>query len=148
MLACIQRVVRASVVVDGQTVGEIGKGLLVLLGVAAADADADLHWMVDKVIGLRIFNDETGKMNRALDDVGGQLLVVSQFTLLGDCRKGRRPSFIAAAPPEQAERMYDEFVARARGQGVVVASGRFRAHMDVQLVNDGPVTLLIDSAAR
>ena len=148
MIACVQRVSSASVVVDGETVGAIGRGLLVLLGVAADDAEADLRWLVDKVVGLRIFNDAEGKMNCGLADVGGELLVVSQFTLLGDCRKGRRPSFIAAAPPEQAERMYNEFVARARSQGVTVATGRFRTHMDVQLVNDGPVTLVIDSTAK
>ncbi|MCA9237160.1 MAG: D-tyrosyl-tRNA(Tyr) deacylase [Planctomycetales bacterium] len=148
MIACVQRVSSASVVVDGETVGSIGRGLLVLLGVAADDAEADLRWLVDKVVGLRIFNDAEGKMNCGLADVGGELLVVSQFTLLGDCRKGRRPSFIAAAPPEQAERMYNEFVARARSQGVTVATGRFRTHMDVQLVNDGPVTLVIDSTAK
>jgi D-tyrosyl-tRNA(Tyr) deacylase len=146
MKACIQRVSSANVVVAGETVGEIGRGLLVLLGVAAEDNDEDLRWMVDKVVGLRIFNDADGKMNLALSDVGGELLVVSQFTLLGDCRKGRRPSFIAAAPPEKAERMYEEFVAAARQLGVRVATGRFRAHMEVELVNDGPVTLVIDSA--
>jgi D-tyrosyl-tRNA(Tyr) deacylase len=148
MRACVQRVSSARVVVDDETVGEIGRGLLVLLGVAATDADTDLRWMVDKVVGLRIFDDADGKMNLALADVGGELLVVSQFTLLGDCRKGRRPSFIAAAPPEQAERVYEQFVEAARRQGVRVASGRFRTHMRVELVNDGPVTLVIDSAER
>jgi D-tyrosyl-tRNA(Tyr) deacylase len=148
MRACVQRVSSARVVVDGETVGEIGRGLLVLLGVAVTDDDADLRWLVDKVIGLRVFNDDEGKMNLALADVGGALLVVSQFTLLGDCRKGRRPSFIAAAPPEQAERVYEQFVAAARAAGVPVATGKFRTHMDVELVNDGPVTLVIDSAER
>jgi D-tyrosyl-tRNA(Tyr) deacylase len=148
MRACIQRVSFARVVVDGETVGEIGRGLLVLLGVAAADAEADVRWMIDKVIGLRIFDDADGKMNLALADVNGELLVVSQFTLLGDCRRGRRPSFIAAAPPEQAEQAYEQFVAAAREQGVRVATGRFRAHMNVEFVNDGPVTLVIDSAER
>ncbi len=146
MRACIQRVSSARVIVDGETVGEIGRGLLVLLGVAAADGDDDLRWLVDKVVGLRIFEDGDGKMNLALADVGGELLVVSQFTLLGDCRKGRRPSFIAAAPPDQAERVYEQFVAAARAQGVRVATGRFRTHMLVELVNDGPVTLVVDSA--
>jgi D-tyrosyl-tRNA(Tyr) deacylase len=136
------------VIVTGETVGEIGRGLLVLLGVAGEDNDDDLRWMVEKIIGLRIFNDPDGKMNLALSDVGGELLVVSQFTLFGDCRKGRRPSFIAAAPPEKAERMYEEFAAAARQLGVRVATGRFRAHMEVELVNDGPVTLVIDSADR
>jgi D-aminoacyl-tRNA deacylase len=148
MKACVQRVSSARVVVDGETVGQIGRGLLVLLGVATKDGDEDLRWLVDKVVGLRIFEDADGKMNLGLADVGGELLVVSQFTLLGDCRKGRRPSFIAAAPPEQAERVYERFVAAARSQGVRVATGRFRTHMHVELVNDGPVTLVIDSAER
>ena len=148
MRACVQRVSSARVIVDGAIVGEIGRGLLVLLGVAGSDGDDDLRWLVDKVVGLRIFEDADGKMNLALADVGGGLLVVSQFTLLGDCRKGRRPGFIAAAPPEQAERIYEEFVAAARAQGVSVATGRFRTHMQVELVNDGPVTLVLDSAER
>lgn len=148
MKACIQRVSSARVRVAGETVGEIGHGLLVLLGVAAGDGPAELRWMVDKVLGLRIFDDGEGKMNLGLTDVGGELLVVSQFTLLGDCRKGRRPSFIGAAPPEMAERMYDEFVAAARAAGVTTATGRFRTNMEVELVNDGPVTILIDSAER
>jgi D-tyrosyl-tRNA(Tyr) deacylase len=148
MRACIQRVSTARVIVDGETVGAIGRGFLVLLGVAADDGDDDLAWLVDKVVGLRVFDDADGKMNLALADVAGELLVVSQFTLLGDCRKGRRPSFIAAAPPETAERVYDQFVAAARSSGVRVATGRFRAHMAVELVNDGPVTLVIDSADR
>ena len=148
MRACIQRVSSARVVVDGASVGEISRGLLVLLGVAADDGDAELRWMVDKVVGLRIFDDGEGKMNLALSDVGGALLVVSQFTLLGDCRKGRRPSFIRAAPPEKAEQMYDQFVEGARQLGVRVATGRFRTYMQVELVNDGPVTILIDSAER
>jgi D-tyrosyl-tRNA(Tyr) deacylase len=148
MKACIQRVSSARVRVEGETVGEIGRGFLVLLGVAAGDGPAELRWMVDKVVGLRVFDDGEGKMNLALADVGGELLVVSQFTLLGDCRKGRRPSFIDAAPPEMAERMYEEFVAAARAAGIRVATGKFRTHMEVELVNDGPVTLLIDSADR
>ncbi len=119
-----------------------------LLGVAGGDGDSELRWMVDKVVGLRVFDDADGKMNLALGDVDGELLVVSQFTLLGDCRKGRRPSFIAAAPPEQAEQFYEQFVAGARQLGVRVATGRFRMHMHVELVNDGPVTILIDSADR
>jgi D-tyrosyl-tRNA(Tyr) deacylase len=148
MKACIQRVSSARVRVEGETVGEIGRGFLVLLGVAAGDGPAELRWMVDKVVGLRVFDDGEGKMNLALADVGGELLVVSQFTLLGDCRKGRRPSFIDAAPPEMAERMYEEFVAAARTAGIRVATGKFRTHMEVELVNDGPVTLLLDSANR
>jgi len=148
MRACVQRVSSARVRVEGETVGEIGRGFLVLLGVAAEDGPAELRWMVDKVVGLRIFEDGDGKMNLALADVDGELLVVSQFTLLGDCRKGRRPSFIDAAPPEIAERMYEEFVAAARAAEIRVATGKFRTHMEVELVNDGPVTLLIDSADR
>ena len=148
MRACVQRVSSARVRVEGETVGEIGRGFLVLLGVAAGDGPAELRWMVDKVVGLRVFDDGEGKMNLALADVGGELLVVSQFTLLGDCRKGRRPSFIDAAPPEIAERMYEEFVAAARAAGIRVATGRFRTHMEVELVNDGPVTLLLDSTDR
>ena len=148
MKACIQRVSSARVRVEGETVGEIGRGLLVLLGVAVGDGPAELRWMADKVLGLRIFDDADGKMNLALADVAGELLVVSQFTLLGDCRKGRRPSFIGAAAPEIAERMYEEFVAATREAGVRVATGRFRTHMEVELVNDGPVTILIDSAER
>jgi D-tyrosyl-tRNA(Tyr) deacylase len=148
MRACVQRVSSARVRVEGETVGEIGRGFLVLLGVAAEDGPAELRWMVDKVVGLRIFEDGDGKMNLALADVDGELLVVSQFTLLGDCRKGRRPSFIDAAPPEIAERMYEEFVAAARAAEIRVATGKFRTHMEVELVNDGPVTLLLDSADR
>ena len=148
MRACIQRVSSARVRVEGETVGEIGRGFLVLLGVAAGDGPAELRWMVDKVVGLRVFDDADGKMNLGLADVGGELLVVSQFTLLGDCRKGRRPSFIGAASPEIAEQMYEEFVAAARAAGIRVATGKFRTHMEVALVNDGPVTLLLDSADR
>ena len=148
MRACIQRVSSARVTVGGRTVGEIGRGLLVLLGVAAADEDADVRWTVDKVVGLRVFDDGEGKMNLALAEVSGALLVVSQFTLLGDCRKGRRPSFIAAAAPEVAERRYEQFVEAARGAGAQVATGQFRTHMRIELVNDGPVTILLDSADR
>jgi len=136
---------RAQVDVDGQTVGQIDRGLLVLLGVAADDTDDDARQTAEKVAGLRIFEDAEGKMNLALADVGGAMLVVSQFTLLGDCRKGRRPSFVAAAPPELAERLYEVFVAAVSAMGIKVATGRFRQHMDVSLVNDGRVTLLVDS---
>ncbi len=147
MRACIQRVSQARVVVDGEITGEVGPGLLVLLGVAQRDTDAELTWLADKIVGLRIFEDDQGKMNRSLAEVGGEMLVVSQFTLYGDCRKGRRPSFIAAAPPEQAEQMYDQFVEHVSRQGVPVATGRFRAHMQVELTNDGPVTIWIDTEA-
>lgn len=148
MRACVQRVTSARVVVDGETVGQIECGLLVLLGVATADGAEDVRWLADRVVGLRVFNDADGKMNLSLAEIGGELLVVSQFTLLGDCRKGRRPSFVEAAPPELAERLYGEFVERARSLGLRVATGQFRTHMEVQLVNDGPVTLVIDSKQR
>jgi D-tyrosyl-tRNA(Tyr) deacylase len=147
MRACIQRVCQAQVTVAGEVVGQIDHGLVVLLGVAVNDSPTQLEWLVDKVLGLRIFDDADGKMNLALADVQGALLVVSQFTLLGDCRKGRRPSFIGAAPPEEAEHLYEQFVHLARGRGVHVATGRFRAAMQVSLVNDGPVTLVIDTPA-
>ncbi len=145
MRACIQRVSKCRVIVEGESVGQIGVGLLVLLGVAQGDTEDDLRWLADKIGGLRIFEDEQGKMNLALADVQGAMLVVSQFTLLGDCRKGRRPSFIAAAPPELAERMYEQFIQHVRAQGIPVETGQFQTHMNVELVNDGPVTLWIDS---
>lgn len=148
MRACIQRVHEARVTVDGCVTGQIGRGLVVLLGVAADDGGADVEWLVDKIVSLRIFEDVAGKMNRSLVEVGGALLVVSQFTLFGDCRKGRRPSFTEAAPPELAERLYEQFVARVRALEVEVATGVFRAHMDVALVNDGPVTLWMDTSDR
>ncbi len=145
MRAVVQRVASASVVVDGEVVGQIERGLLVLLGVGTDDADVDAVALAEKITGLRVFEDEAGKMNLALNDVNGQMLVVSQFTLFGDCRKGRRPSFVEAARPEKAELLYETFVAEIRGQGVHVETGRFQTHMDVSLVNDGPVTLLLDS---
>jgi D-tyrosyl-tRNA(Tyr) deacylase len=145
MRAVLQRVARASVAVDGQCVGQIGPGWLVLLGVARGDTDADADRLADKVIGLRAFDDDQGKMNRSLAEVGGGLLVISQFTLLGDCRAGRRPSFVEAAEPVEAERLYRRFATRAAAAGLTVATGVFRARMQVELVNDGPVTLLLDS---
>lgn len=145
MLACIQRVSRARVTVGGEACGQIGAGLVVLLGVAEGDVEDDARLLAEKSAHLRIFEDEQGKMNLALSDVGGAMLVVSQFTLLGDCRKGRRPSFTDAAPPETAEALYEVFVRRVADQGVEVATGRFRQHMQVELVNDGPVTILLDS---
>lgn len=145
MRAVVQRVSRASVTVEGEIVGAIGKGFVVLLGVTHDDSEADAAYLAEKILGLRIFEDDAGKMNLALGDVQGECLVVSQFTLYGDCRKGRRPSFVAAAGPEQAERLYESFVGCLREKGIGVATGRFRAHMDVELVNDGPVTLLLDS---
>lgn len=146
MRACIQRVSEASVTVDGEVTGRIGRGLLVLLGVGTGDGTVEVEWLCEKLAGLRIFNDDAGKMNRSLVDVGGAMLVVSQFTLFGDARKGRRPSFTDAAPPELAERLYDDFVVRVRALGIEVATGVFRAQMDVALVNDGPVTLWFDTA--
>jgi D-tyrosyl-tRNA(Tyr) deacylase len=143
--AVVQRVTRASVTVDGEIVGRIDNGLLVLLGVAEADAQDDVIYLAGKIVGLRIFSDDQGKMNRSLLEVGGRMLVVSQFTLLGDCRKGRRPSFIEAARPERAVELYRGFVAEVQGQGIEVATGRFQEHMDVELVNDGPVTLILDT---
>ena len=145
MRAVIQRVSRASVTVDGEVVGEIGAGLLVLLGVEQGDTQDDVVWMANKVVGLRVFEDAEGKMNLDVGEVGGAVLAVSQFTLLGDCRKGRRPSFISAAAPEKAEEYYEKFIERARAAGVTVASGKFRADMQIELVNDGPVTLWVDS---
>ena len=148
MRAVIQRVSRASVTVDGEVVGEIGAGLLVLLGVEQGDTQDDVVWMANKVVGLRVFEDAEGKMNLDVGDVDGAILAVSQFTLLGDCRKGRRPSFVAAARPEQANELYRSFVAEVTGQGLEVQEGRFQQHMDVELVNDGPVTLQVDSRIR
>jgi D-tyrosyl-tRNA(Tyr) deacylase len=137
---------RADVTVDGEVTGRIDRGLVVLLGVAAQDGTAEVDWLAEKIVGLRIFEDEAGKMNRSLAEAGGAMLVVSQFTLYGDCRKGRRPSFTAAGPPELAERLYTAFVERVRSLGIDVATGRFREHMQVSLVNHGPVTLWIDTA--
>ena len=145
MRAVVQRVSRADVTVDGETVGQIGPGCLVRLGVAADDQRDDVIATATKIVGLRVFEDDAGKMNRSLADVGGAMLVVSQFTLLGDCRTGRRPSFVAAAPPERANALYQEFIAEVRGQGITVETGKFQADMKVSLTNDGPVTLLIDS---
>ena len=145
MRALIQRVSRASVTVDGQAVGAIGRGFLVLLGVTHNDGRAEAGWLARKIAGLRIFEDEAGKMNLGLADVGGAVLVVSQFTLYGEARKGRRPDFLQAAPPEIAEPLIEYFVAQLRDQGLTVATGRFRAMMDVELVNEGPVTLWLDT---
>ena len=141
----LQRVSRASVVVDGEVIGAIEHGLLVLLGVAPEDTDADGRWLADKIVNLRIFPDDADKMNRSVADVGGSVLVVSQFTLHGDCKKGRRPSFIGAAAPEIAIPRYEAFVNAVRALGVTVATGRFGATMRVELVNEGPVTLILDT---
>ena len=145
MRAVVQRVLQSSVTVGQEVVGEIGAGLLVLLGVARDDEQKDADFLADKIVNLRIFEDHAGKMNRSLLDTCGELLVVSQFTLFGDCRKGRRPSFIKAAPPEIANRLYEYFAEQVRQKGVGVATGRFRAVMAVRLVNDGPVTLILES---
>jgi D-tyrosyl-tRNA(Tyr) deacylase len=146
MRAVIQRVTAARVTVGGEVVGAIGPGLLVLLGVAPSDGPDEVRWLADKVVGLRVFRDDADKMNRGVADVGGGVLVVSQFTLYGDCRKGRRPSFIGAAPPEQAEQLYEAFVEAVKALGVPTATGRFGAMMQVELTNDGPVTLILDTA--
>jgi D-tyrosyl-tRNA(Tyr) deacylase len=148
MRAVLQRVTQARVDVDNATVGSIGAGLLVLLGVARTDTTADADYLLDKILGLRIFPDDAGKMNRNVQDAGGALLVVSQFTLYADCRKGRRPSFDPAAPPEQAQSLYNYFVASARRGPVPIETGVFQASMEVHLVNSGPVTILLDSAER
>jgi D-aminoacyl-tRNA deacylase len=145
MRAVLQRVTRASVEVEGVVVGQIGRGWLVLLGVARGDLDEDADRLAEKVAGLRAFNDDAGKMNLEVAQVGGSVLVVSQFTLLGDCRAGRRPSFIEAAEPAEAERLYLRFADRIRVLGLAVETGTFRADMWVELINDGPVTLLLDS---
>jgi len=145
MRAVVQRVSSARVKVAGEIVGEIGPGFLVLLGVGKDDTDQDADWLAEKISGLRVFEDSEGKLNLSLADVRGSVLVVSQFTLYADCRKGRRPGFEAAAPPELAERLYEHFVARLKEKNLPVATGRFQAMMEVELVNQGPVTLLLDS---
>jgi D-tyrosyl-tRNA(Tyr) deacylase len=145
MKAVVQRVSESSVTIDNEVAGKIGAGLLVLLGVAVEDTEKEADYLAEKIINLRIFSDENGKMNLSLRDVGGEMLVVSQFTLLGDCRKGRRPSFIAAAGPEMGNALYAYFVDYMRQKGITVATGRFGAMMDVSLVNDGPVTLILES---
>jgi len=146
MRAVLQRAAEARVVVGEEPVAEIGRGLVVLLGVGEGDTESDAHWLADKIAGLRIFDDAEGKLNLSVAEVGGSVLVVSQFTLYGDCRRGRRPSFTGAARPEEADRLYQVFVARLREQGLPVATGIFRERMQVALVNDGPVTLLLDTA--
>ena len=145
MRAVVQRVQRASVAVNGEVVGSIAAGLLVFLGVARDDTEAAADYLSDKVAGLRIFEDAEGKMNRSVDEAGGAVLVVSQFTLYGDVRRGKRPSFDRAAPPAEARRLYEYFVERLRAAGLRCATGRYQEMMDVALVNDGPVTILLDS---
>lgn len=148
MRAVVQRVSRAEVRVEGRVVGKIERGLVVLLGVAGGDSEADAALLVDRIVGMRIFADAAGKMNLALAQVGGALLVVSQFTLLADTNSGRRPSFIRAAAPDDARRLYEHFVSLARNRGVTVGTGEFGAMMDVELVNDGPVTIILDSREK
>jgi D-aminoacyl-tRNA deacylase len=145
MRAVIQRVERAGVTVDGEVCGQIGAGLLVLLAVEQDDEEKDLAFMSRKILNLRVFDDDKGRMNRSIKEAGGELLVVSQFTLYGDCRKGNRPSYSRAAGPEKAERLYERLIQEMRREGVRVAGGRFQAMMKVTLVNDGPVTLIVDS---
>ncbi len=144
MRVVLQRVSRASVTVDGNTVGTIGAGLLVLVGFTPGDDQGRIDWMADKIVGLRVFQDDDGKMNRSIADVGGSVLVVSQFTLYGNVSKGRRPSFVDAAAPDEAIPLYEAFVAALRERGVAVETGEFGAVMEVDLVNDGPVTLVIE----
>lgn len=145
MRCVIQRVKKASVQVEGRTVGQIGDGLLVLLGVGARDGEEDVLWTAAKIAGLRIFEDEQGKMNLSVQEKGGKVLLVSQFTLYGDCRKGKRPSFSAAAAPAAAQKLYEQVAAELRAAGLEVETGVFQTHMEVGLLNDGPVTLLLDS---
>jgi D-tyrosyl-tRNA(Tyr) deacylase len=145
MRAVVQRVRESSVKTEGGLISEIGNGLLVLLGVAQEDHVSDAEYLAAKISNLRIFEDPNGKLNRSLLDVGGEMLVVSQFTLLGDCRKGRRPSFVSAADPAKANELYERFVREVRRLGITVATGRFRAKMAVALINDGPVTLIVES---
>ena len=145
MRAVVQRVKESSVKVDRQTIGKIGKGLLVLLGVAEGDSPSDAGYLANKIVNLRIFEDDGAKMNRSLLSIGGEMLVVSQFTLLGDCRKGRRPSFTAAAGPQKASELYDNFVQQVRRLGISVETGCFQTTMEVALINDGPVTFVLES---
>jgi D-aminoacyl-tRNA deacylase len=145
MKGVLQRVSEALVTFEGEVVGTIGNGLMLLVGIGQEDGETDLIWMADKLAGLRIFEDEAGKMNLSVEDVQGAILSVSQFTLYGDCRKGKRPNFMAAAKPELAEALYKQFNERLRARGLTVETGRFGAMMDVSLVNDGPVTLILDS---
>jgi D-tyrosyl-tRNA(Tyr) deacylase len=145
MRTVVQRVSRAQVSIEGTITGSIGKGLVVFVGISAADSDKDLQWLAEKIVHLRIFEDEADKMNKSLTDIKGEMLIISQFTLYGDCRKGRRPGFSRAAPPLQAEPYYLKFVEEVKSKGIQVATGTFQADMQVELINDGPVTLLLDS---
>jgi D-tyrosyl-tRNA(Tyr) deacylase len=146
MRAVVQRVSRAQVAVQGEVTGRINRGIVVLLAVGNADGESDADYLADKIVGLRIFEDESGKMNLAVSDIRGEVLVVSQFTLYGDVRRGKRPSYDQAAPPQQARELYEYFVERIRATGLVCETGRFQETMQVELVNDGPVTIILDSA--
>jgi len=148
MRSVVQRVKQASVSVKGETVGEISSGLLVLLAVGQGDGEKEVTWIVDKIVGLRIFEDEAGKMNCSVQDVRGEILMVSQFTLYGDCRSGKRPSFMTAAPPEQAKALFKQIIEATRSRGLKVETGVFQAEMDVALINNGPVTILLDSEKK
>jgi len=146
MRVLVQRVAHASVKVEGKTIGKIARGLLLLVGITHSDSEKDLEWMAKKILKLRIFEDDAGKMNRSVEDIGGEILVISQFTLYGDARKGNRPSFVAAARPEQAEKRYDDFVQILKAYGTApIETGQFAAHMEVSLLNDGPVTLMLET---
>lgn len=145
MRGVIQRVSSASVSIGGDIAGKIEKGIVIFLGIRTGDNRDDLKWLAEKVVNLRIFEDHQGKMNRSLKDINGQMLIISQFTLYGDCRKGRRPGFSRAAPPQTAEPLYEDFIQEIKERGITTASGTFQADMQVELVNDGPVTLLLDS---
>ena len=145
MRAVVQRVSEASVTVEGNLAGKIGAGLCVLIGVGGGDSERDAEWLADKILNLRIFEDDDGKMNRSLLEVGGGALIVSQFTLYGDCRKGRRPSFTEAASAEEGNRLYEFFVEQVKSRGIETACGVFQTHMAVKIVNDGPVTLILDT---
>ena len=145
MRLIIQRITRGEVVLGGQVIGRTGQGLCLFLGVAKGDSDRDVEYLAQKTVELRIFEDENGKFNRSLQDVHGEILVVSEFTLYGDCSKGRRPSFSRAAPPEEAAKLYQRFVEKLQERGIKVATGKFQAHMEVSTVNDGPVTFILES---
>ena len=144
MRAIVQRVKEAEVAVEGETVGKIGEGLLVYLGIAPGDTEKEIKYLADKITAMRIFEDENGKMNISLKDIGGEILCISQFTLYADCRKGNRPSFIAAAPPGEAEKLYNQFCQYLRDQNISIATGRFAAHMQVKSINNGPVTIPLE----
>jgi D-tyrosyl-tRNA(Tyr) deacylase len=148
MRAVVQRVSTASVSMNKTIIGKIAQGLVILLGIRSEDNRQDAQWLAEKVVHLRIFNDDDGKMNRSLQDIGGEVLIISQFTLYGDCRKGRRPGFADAAPPELAKPLYEEFIAAVQKLQIGVSTGQFQAEMQISLVNDGPVTLLVDSEKK